>query len=321
MSVFACALPEETMLHLRGGAIPAFLQGQLSCDTRKLSTTQAVPGALCNVKGRVISDVMVVQVSDSHCLLRLRRSMADRCREVLSRYAQFSRIAVETAAAGDRIVGIYTMHPDQQLGEAVIPEGANPFSVSIEEDALILHRSPTQLEIIMFGDVQRAQNMLRRFAIEEGSAADWDYAVLRAGHYAINPDDSEVYTPQALNYDLSGRVAFDKGCYTGQEVIARLHYKGRSKRRLQIYTPQPTSDGDNAVLSTQPEGALPGAQLYLSDGTAVGTLLRCERHSSGALAFAAEVLEEHREAPLTLESGTIFEPEMCAPKAAPEAKP
>lgn len=285
MSVFACALPDESLIHLRGAGIPEFLQGQLTCDTRKLSRDHAVSGALCNVKGRVITDLLVLQISDDHSVLRVRRSIAKHVASILTRYAQFSRIEVAASEVNGCVAGIYTV----QAFEAGMPDefqrSAEVHSVATIDDALLLRRSSTQLEVVMLSDGDQKPQPFDRTGIDPGVHSDWDYETLRHGHLALDYLDSEKYTPQALNYDLTGRVAFDKGCYTGQEVVARLHYKGKSKRRLQIYLLE-DSEATPAI----------GTKLCLSDGSKLGSVIRIAEHSSGARLIAAEILDDHRQA-------------------------
>lgn len=74
---------------------------------------------------------------------------------------------------------------------------------------------------------------------------DWQKAELERGIAWIDASQSELYTPHMLNLDLLGAVSFDKGCYTGQEVVARTHYRGKSKRRLRRFrSPAPVQAGD-----------------------------------------------------------------------------
>jgi len=79
----------------------------------------------------------------------------------------------------------------------------------------------------------------------DGSVADWQLDKLRAGQPEIHKAQSEAYTPHMLNLDLLGAVSFDKGCYPGQEIVARTHYRGASKRRLYRFeSARPVAAGD-----------------------------------------------------------------------------
>ncbi|MFK8041274.1 YgfZ/GcvT domain-containing protein [Congregibacter sp.] len=288
MNGFACYLPDEAMLHLRGEKVPAFLQGQLTCDTRKLSNSQALMGALCNVKGRVLTDLTVVQLSDTHVVLRLRRSLAPRIAETLLRYAQFSRISVEVDPSDTAIVGV--LDPESATNADLVQDGLVP--VSLSDGELYLQRGAAYGErISLDGSTPASLASQHDAAIDDGPAL-WSQAMLRSGHYAVDLGDVESFTPQTLNYDLTGLVAFDKGCYTGQEIVARLHYKGRSKKRLQIY------EADNGA-----EDLSRDASLHNGNGDVVGRCLRKASADGAPTLVAGEVQSEMLNEAVYLVSG------------------
>ncbi|WOJ96116.1 folate-binding protein [Congregibacter brevis] len=288
MNGFACFLPDEALLHLRGEKVPEFLQGQLTCDTRKLSNSQALMGALCNVKGRVLTDLTVVQLSDTHVVLRLRRSLALSIAETIQRYAQFSRISVEVDPSETAIVGV--LDPDNATNAAPIQDGLVPVSQS--DEGLYLQRGAVYGERIFLGGSTSASLVSQRDAAVDEGPARWSQAMLRSGHYAVDLDDVESFTPQTLNYDLTGLVAFDKGCYTGQEIVARLHYKGRSKKRLQIY------ETDNGADELSRD-----ASLHNAEGDVVGRCLRKASADGYPTLVAGEVQSELLNEQLYLKSG------------------
>ena len=84
--------------------------------------------------------------------------------------------------------------------------------------------------------------------VDEGVTVD-PVKLIRDGYPVIGADQSEQFTPHMLNFDLLDAVSFDKGCYTGQEIVARTHYKGATKRRtLRFESEQPVSVGDKVSL-------------------------------------------------------------------------
>lgn len=265
---YRATLGDEALIHLRGSGITDFLQGQLTCDLRPLAPERAVAGAMCTVKGRVISDLWVVKVDDGHTCLRLRREVAAAFAENLDRYARFSRIAVSVDERSDAIRGYFGPDlPTQALGLTVV-------GACMRMGDIILLRSADRLvqgldvaagSAAEAGGEDDATKILARAGA--GSEDDWRALELIDGHLAVESAESEQFTPQALNYDRSGRVAFDKGCYTGQEVVARLHYKGRAKQRLQVFR-----SGTSGAASA-PEV---GAAILDSSGKAVGEILRTE---------------------------------------------
>lgn len=304
MSGFACFLPSEAMIHLRGSKIPEFLQGQLSCDTRKLSHSNAVMGALCNVKGRVLSDLLVLQLSDSHSVLRLRRSLASSVADTLRRYAQFSRISVDLDSRENAIVG--TRESADIPGYEPLPAGS--MAAALCDGMLSLQRGSNFGELLSI-DPQNPMDFASHVASQTLDVEPrWAMETLRSGHYALELEDIEAFTPQALNYDLTGLVAFDKGCYTGQEIVARLHYKGHSKRRLQVLEAPQSMDATTIGRDTP---------LLSAEGTTVGRCLRAESAASTPTVVAAEVQSDHLDEVLLLPSGEQLRPLTMKPKHSP----
>lgn len=293
---YSATLRDEALIHLRGRGIGDFLQGQLTCDLRGLAPERAVAGAMCTVKGRVISDLWVVAVDDGHTCLRLRRSVAEAFAENLARYAQFSRIAVTVDERRDAITGFYGDDiPLPALGLDAV--GA----CSRTGDSILLRSADRLVQRIdLPGDSEGkapggADPSGATASARAGSEGVWRARELLAGHFALEEGDREQFTPQALNFDRSGRVAFDKGCYTGQEVVARLHYKGRAKQRLQIFRGG-TRDAGDAPRT--------GTAILDSDGGTVGEVLRVEILSDREVVVAALLRHDEVRSDLRLTGGT-----------------
>jgi len=103
----------------------------------------------------------------------------------------------------------------------------------------------------------------------------WDKRLIERGFAEVRGDTSEQYLPQELNFDLVNGVNFKKGCYTGQEVIARLHYRGKSKKRLrrgQVETSADLTTGSN-VLAIETGKTLGEVVLTHTSGSGISTFL------------------------------------------------
>jgi folate-binding protein YgfZ len=111
-------------------------------------------------------------------------------------------------------------------------------------------------------------------AEHSGARLDWQAGDIAAGLPQIGPGTSELFVSQMLNLDVLGGISFDKGCYTGQEVIARAHYRGRVKRRLQRF-----------VTSAQVDLS-PGSELRLDDQRKL-QIISSVRHGNGQQEFLA----------------------------------
>lgn len=285
LNAYACYLEREAIIHLRGPRTTEFLQGQFTGDLRKLSKTHPLQGALCNPQGRVITDARLIALDDDHILLRLRASLRDRCTEILHRYAQFSRVEVSAHETDRAILGLYG-----DLEPPLLPP--SPDEALHHDGCVVLNWASGVGEVIAPTGAEASLETIAA-GLQPGLESDWQAKVLQSGHYALESSDSEQFTPQTLNYDERGLIAFDKGCYTGQEVVARLHYKGRAKRRLRIFHATSQAPVEEPLVD--------------SEGTKAGKVLRCVPASEGCV-IAAEIAVDAPVANLHTSQGSVLSP-------------
>lgn len=232
-------LTQFEFIRASGPDARTFLQGQVTCDTTKITPTQSVLGALCNLKGRVIADFRAAQVGED-LVLKVGIGLADPVLAVLKKYAVFSKLTlikedefcvlgllVTGDAEGDTLPA--SPHAVTSLGEEVFAidsgcsdEGTRCVELwgngaSIEASAALLTSSNA---------------CVPNKTITVATTADWTRLEILSGIIHVTPDISGEYTPAQLNYDISGVVNFKKGCYTGQEIVARMFYRSTPKKRL-----------------------------------------------------------------------------------------
>jgi folate-binding protein YgfZ len=189
------------VLFFKGTDARRFLQGQLSADIEKLAPAASTLAGLHNPQGRVIAVMALACDGDDEFLAILPRELVTGVAQRLRKFVL--RAKVEIADWPDwRVIGVD--RPPARIAVAPIRWS----------DRWLLVTSTA-------GEVQGIER------------AAWDCADIFAGIPQVYASTSETFVAQMLNLDLLGAIAFDKGCYTGQEVIARAHYRGRVKRRLQ----------------------------------------------------------------------------------------
>ncbi len=192
------------VIAFRGGDAARFLQGQLSADIEKLAPGAAVLAGLHNPQGRVIALLAVARASTDELLAVLPRELSPVVTTRLRKYVLRAKVRIEELP-GMPVLGTSSgvSHEgvaDIQWGDRrllLLPEGCD------------FHPAPAE------------------------SLGPWQAADVRQGIPQVYAATSETFIAQMLNLDLLGAIAFDKGCYTGQEVVARAHYRGRVKRRMQ----------------------------------------------------------------------------------------
>ena len=208
------------VLAFRGPDAARFLQGQLSADIEKLAVGASTLAGLHNPQGRVVALLAITRATHDEWLAVLPMELIGAVAQRLRKYVLRSKLQIVEVGDALRVVGSDT----EVAGFPSLAWGAR---------RLLLVPGPR----------------LAEFDFPEAAAARWQSADVAEGLPQVYAATSETFVAQMLNLDLLGAIAFDKGCYTGQEVIARSHYRGRVKRRLQRWfsaVPAPLRAGDAA---------------------------------------------------------------------------
>ena len=219
------------LIRVTGSDAGEFLQGQLTQDMERVPQTGSLPAAWCNPKGRVVSLLRILMIDGGYGLV-LPASMAESVCERLAIYRLRADVSLEVEGPDWSSLTInqgadletlekLDLRPAQEMNACRIGHGLVAVNVGIEEACIELMGYSSDLESAGITDPAPAE-VLRA-------------ARIRAGIAEITERHSEKFTPHMLNLDLLGAISFDKGCYTGQEVVARTQNLGSSKRRLMRY--------------------------------------------------------------------------------------
>jgi len=222
----AYPLEHLAVLTISGKDSVKFLQGQCTQDINLLIPERASPGAFCTAKGRTITNVWLIRTNDAEPVIHLccHRSSAARLSAHLSQYIAFFRGTVLTDNS-ERFQGFGLMGPGSEDWVKTLPSmPANHFRCQgPDERWLFWLDSHSEL----------AQSVLDRLAPVLASDANaWQVADIQNHILWLTAEQIEKWIPQNFSLDRQGGISFKKGCYTGQEVIARLHFKGASKKNL-----------------------------------------------------------------------------------------
>ena len=203
-----------------------FLQGQLTQDLGLLDDAAALPAAWCTPAGRVIATLRLLSLDDAVGLV-VPAALAEAIVERLSRYRLRANVRFEIGENW-RLQAVREAADLAQLeGAGLLPENAR--NAARRADGTIAVDSgatPRCVEVYAHG--AGAGTAFARPL----SDAEWALALVSAGSVRVDAALSEKYTPHMLNLDVTGAVSFTKGCYTGQEIVARTEHLGRTKRRV-----------------------------------------------------------------------------------------
>jgi hypothetical protein len=227
------------VLRVSGLDAKKFLQGQTTCDLNKLSQTNGLYGAICSIKGRIISNFYLVQRNDD-VLMLMTKDLVEKTLLHLKKYAVFFK--TELINEQDNYA-VYTKL-SAKSAEVLAPEQAALFTVDQKNDIATLTISHEPLL------VQWLISSQDNTAIAEKNQDLAPLAILNA-RPLINLEQSETILPQWLNMQSTAGISFTKGCYTGQEIVARMQYKGKSKKQLALVTWQGHIDTTKDIVDEQ----------------------------------------------------------------------
>ncbi|QXH52600.1 folate-binding protein YgfZ [Pseudomonas fakonensis] len=258
-SAFFCTLTHEGILAVRGSDAGKFLQGQLTCNINYLSDDHASLGARCMVKGRMQSSFRILPEGNGYLLAMagelLEAQLAD-----LKKYAVFSKATLSDDSTAWVRFGL--QHGDaalQALGLA-LPDASG---ATVRHEGLIAIRASVG-RAELWAPAAQADAVREKLAatLAEGTLNDWLLGQVRAGIGQVMGPTRELFIPQMINLQAVDGVSFKKGCYTGQEIVARMQYLGKLKRR------------QYRLALDQAELPAPGAEIFSpTHGSSVGEVV------------------------------------------------
>ncbi|SDV02146.1 CAF17-like 4Fe-4S cluster assembly/insertion protein YgfZ [Pseudomonas mucidolens] len=258
-SAFFCPLSHEGVLAVRGADAAKFLQGQLTCNLNYLSDTHASLGARCTQKGRMQSSFRIVLQGDG-VLLAMASELLEPQLADLKKYAVFSKSKLTDESAAWVRFGL--TDADQTMASLGLELPAETDSVARANELIAIRVSPGRAELWVPAAHAQALHEQLAAQLREGDLNSWLLGQIRAGIGQVMAQTRELFIPQMLNLQAVGGVSFKKGCYTGQEIVARMQYLGKLKRRLYRLS----------LDSTVPPE--PGAQLFSpSHNSAIGEVV------------------------------------------------
>ncbi len=226
-SAFFCPLSHEGVLAVRGADAAKFLQGQLTCNLNYLSDTQASLGARCTQKGRMQSSFRILLQGDG-VLLAMATELLEPQLADLKKYAVFSKSKLTDESAAWVRFGL--VNAESALASLGLELPAETDSVVRTDTLIAIRVSPGRAELWI--PAEQADAVRGQLHLEEKPLNEWLLGQIRAGIGQVMAQTRELFIPQMLNLQAVGGVSFKKGCYTGQEIVARMQYLGKLKRRL-----------------------------------------------------------------------------------------
>jgi folate-binding protein YgfZ len=227
-------IKDHQLLLLKGPDAQKFLQGQVTCDIDQLaisnSASKSILGAHCTHKGRMLFSFLACQFDEHTIVLSIYAPLLADAYAQLKKYSIFSKVDLIDASKSHRIIAYKgsNLAPLEALG-LIIPNLAGEATHSASGITLI-KLDDDRFELWIAAD--DAQQISAFASLTSGDEL-WCIDNIKQGIAEVRTETVEEFIPQMLNFQLlRDAISFTKGCYTGQEVVARMHYLGKLKKHL-----------------------------------------------------------------------------------------
>ena len=286
-----CTLASDTVLQVTGDDAEAFLQGQFSNDIAALKTPGSQLSTWSSPKGRVIAVIRVVKV-DTGYLIKLPTVLVEPVLKRLRMYVLMSKVVIEPRE--DLVVtGISGQSAEAAMADAGCAAGQHPDeTTALDSDTWITRVRGDIPRFEVIGTVDKLAELWAACSesCEMAGESSWRLQNIDAGIPSVDEKTTEAFVLQMLNLQHINGVSFKKGCFPGQEVVARMQYLGKLKR--QMYRLQYTGDH------------LPGAgdEIYKpGGGSAAGKVVDAADAGDGTSRLLAVIAIDATAAPLFLD--------------------
>lgn len=265
-----CELAHLGLIRVSGAEAQSFLHNQLTCDIGALGSGRSTYGGYCTPKGRLLATFLLWR-SGEDFFMQLPSPLREPIHKQLSKFILRAKVKAADASSEWTLIGVAGSDCAALVRSAL---GAIPTAVhqlAQASGATVIKLPGDRYEIVAGRDKAQALQASVSSGAEKAEPGHWDWLDIRAGVPVILPATQEAFVPQMVNLDLIGGVSLTKGCYPGQEIVSRMHYRGTLKQRTYLAN----------VGGTDPPQ--PGDKLYSADfgEQACGTIVNAARSPDG----------------------------------------
>ncbi|MGZ9013530.1 MAG: CAF17-like 4Fe-4S cluster assembly/insertion protein YgfZ [Burkholderiales bacterium] len=224
-----CELNETGLIRVSGSDAASFLQAQFTADVLGMGARETRYAGYCSPKGRLLATLLLWRNEDEF-LLQLPASLKAAVRTRLAKYVLRSQVTLTDESERLRLYGIAGTDAERAATVLVGGAPAQAHAVMSRDGVAITRLSSSRSLVMAAAESAGAVNVVlgTRPAPEE----TWSRGEIEAGVPWIGPQTEDRFVPQMVNLDVLGGVSYQKGCYPGQEIVARMHYLGRLKQRM-----------------------------------------------------------------------------------------
>jgi folate-binding protein YgfZ len=223
-----CNLPDAGLIRFSGDDAQTFLHNQLTCDVAALEAGRSTYGAYCTPKGRMLASFLMWRTESAY-FMQLPAALREPIQKQLAKFILRSKVKTEDATGEWVLLGASEADAAALAQRATGKVPTSPHEATLAPGVTAIRLPGDRCEVVVRWDKAAA-------VVESGwqnaGPEYWEWLDIRAGIPVITPATQEEFVPQMVNLDLIGGVSFEKGCYPGQEIVARMHYRGTLKQRM-----------------------------------------------------------------------------------------
>ena len=224
-------LTHLSLIEFSGEDAKSFLHNQLTSDVNHLEPASAQHSAWCTAKGRMLASFLLYRGGSAYRAL-LAANLQAATQKRLKMFVLRSKVVINDLSEGSEMIGLSGPNAAATLTAAGLQAPARPLEVTAFADGEVIRIDETRyLVIVASAAAKTLWPQLAASARPVGTPA-WQWLDIQAGIPLISEATKEAFVPQMTNFDKIGGVSFHKGCYPGQEIVARTQYLGKVKRHL-----------------------------------------------------------------------------------------
>lgn len=224
-------LADDALLGCIGPDSAKFLQGQLTCNLQEITTTQARTGAHCTPKGRMVTNFLLAQTGESEYLFRIHNETLAALQKSLQKYIVFSKAKLREAGEEYLLLGIQGPAAESTIARLFGSAPQTIYAMQSHQNGFVIRVSQAaRFECWISASTAQAIWTELCATLTVTGHTFWHWLNIRDGLGDIRAETIEEFIPQMLNLQLTDGISFTKGCYTGQEIVARMQYRGTLKK-------------------------------------------------------------------------------------------
>lgn len=237
-STFFVSLKDYSAISLKGEEQTNYLQGQVTCDVNSSNDNNLLIGAHCNAKGKVFSVFRLINRNSAHLLIQPKASITNSIAE-LKKFGVFAKVDITTTDE----LSIFALVGEQattilQDSFSKIPDSLTPVIQS--NTTTLVYIAGKQARYLVIDESPVLEELISTLNRPIYNSSLWSLLEINEGFPQLSSESSGEYVPQMLNLQAINGISFTKGCYLGQETVARMQYLGKNKRALYSLSAQLT---------------------------------------------------------------------------------